>query len=441
MDVTGVAGPTSLRHLLDAVISIGADLDLSATLQRIVEAAASLADARYGALGVLDATRTSLSEFITVGIDEDTRATIGDLPKGHGILGLLIADPRPLRLPDLREHPESFGFPAGHPEMRTFLGVPITVRGEVFGNLYLTDKRSQEVFSDVDEELVVALAAAAGVAVDNARLHARVQELAVLEDRERIAMDLHDTVIQQLFAIGLSLEATSRRVRDQDAVQRIHLAVEDLDDTIKRIRSTIFGLAAAVSAPADGVRQRVLGLVEEMTPSLPSSPRVLFEGPVDTAIPEAVGDEVLSVLRELLSNAARHARRGTGRHLPGRGRRGHARGRGRRGRPPGRRGDIVRHGPAQPGQAGGPPGRRFPPDARFGGWNPRRMDGAPSVLTPPAARHDALPSEASRSRSKRSGERRRRTSARGLPGGVRRTPRPRCVAPFPSWPAGPSRSS
>ena len=308
MDVTGVAGPTSLRHLLDAVISIGADLDLSATLQRIVEAAASLADARYGALGVLDATRTSLSEFITVGIDEDTRAIIGDLPKGHGILGLLIADPRPLRLPDLREHPESFGFPPGHPEMRTFLGVPITVRGEVFGNLYLTDKRSQEVFSDVDEELVVALAAAAGVAVDNARLHARVQELAVLEDRERIAMDLHDTVIQQLFAIGLSLEATSRRVRDQDAVQRIHLAVEDLDDTIKRIRSTIFGLAAALSAPAEGVRQRVLGLVEEMTPSLASSPRVLFEGPVDTAIPEAVGDEVLSVLRELLSNAARHAR-------------------------------------------------------------------------------------------------------------------------------------
>jgi signal transduction histidine kinase len=308
MEGTGVAGPTSLRLLLDAVIGIGADLDLSATLRRIVAAATSLVDARYGALGVLDPTGTSLSEFITVGIDDTTRAQIGEPPKGHGILGLLIADPRPLRLPDLREHPDSFGFPPHHPPMRSFLGVPITVRGRVFGNLYLTDKQSQEVFSDVDEELVVALAAAAGVAIDNARLHARIQDLVVLQDRERIAMDLHDTVIQQLFAIGLSLEATSRRVRDQEAVQRIHLAVEDLDDTIKRIRSTIFGLAAAVSAPADGVRHRVLGLVEEMTPSLPSSPRVLFEGPVDIAIPEAVGDEVLSVLRELLSNAARHAR-------------------------------------------------------------------------------------------------------------------------------------
>ena len=129
--------------------------------------------------------------------------------------------------------------------MRSFLGVPISVRGEVFGNLYLTDKQSQEVFSDVDEELVVALAAAAGVAIDNARLHERLQRLVVLEDRERIAMDLHDSVIQQLFAIGLSLEATSRRVADAETAQRIHMSVEDLDATIKRIRSTIFELGAS----------------------------------------------------------------------------------------------------------------------------------------------------------------------------------------------------
>jgi signal transduction histidine kinase len=303
----GVAGPRSLRQLLEAVIGIGADLDLSATLHRIVEAATALADARYGALGVLDPSRTFLSDFITVGIDEETRARIGELPKGHGILGLLIADPQPLRLPDLREHPDSYGFPPGHPPMRSFLGVPIMVRGEVFGNLYLTDKQSQEVFSDVDEELVVALAAAAGVAIDNARLHARVQNLALLEDRERIAMDLHDTVIQQLFAIGLSMEATSRLVTDSEVRRRIQLGVEDLDDTIKRIRSTIFGLASSARAAVGELRDRVLALVDETASSLGRRPRVLFEGPVDSAIVASAADELVTVLRELLSNVSRHA--------------------------------------------------------------------------------------------------------------------------------------
>jgi two-component system, NarL family, sensor histidine kinase DevS len=305
----GVAGPKSLRKLLDAVIGLGADLDLRATLHRIIEAATSLADARYGALGVLDDSRTYLAEFLTVGIDEKTRAAIGELPKGHGILGLLIADPRPLRLPDLREHPESYGFPPGHPPMRSFLGVPIMVRGEAFGNLYLADKQSGEVFTDVDEELVVALAAAAGVAIDNARLHARVGELVLLEDRERIAMDLHDTVIQQLFAVGLSLEATARRINDPELEQRIQATVGDLDATIKRIRSTIFSLSASAMT-TQATRDRVLALAAEMTPVLGVRPQVLFEGPVDTAIRSAATDELVIVLRELLSNVARHAHAG-----------------------------------------------------------------------------------------------------------------------------------
>src|SRR5581483_6542396 len=127
---------------------------------------------------------------------------IGELPRGHGILGLLIVDPVPIRLHDLREHADAFGFPARHPEMTSFLGVPIRVRDQVFGNLYLTNKRSEADFTDLDEELTVALAAAAGVAIENARLDARVRELALLEDRERIARDLHDTVIQRLFATG-----------------------------------------------------------------------------------------------------------------------------------------------------------------------------------------------------------------------------------------------
>ena len=166
-----VAGPRSLRELLDAVLALGSDLDPPSMLRRIVEAAVGLVDARYGALGVLDDTGTRLAQFITVGIDDDTHRLIGDLPEGHGILGRLIVDAKPLRLPDLREHPDSFGFPPNHPPMRSFLGVPIRVRDEVFGNLYLTDKTTAEVFTDVDEELVVGLAAAAGIAIENARLH------------------------------------------------------------------------------------------------------------------------------------------------------------------------------------------------------------------------------------------------------------------------------
>ena len=239
MEDIGAGPPRSFRQLLDAVITIGADLDLLTVLQHIVDAATSLADARYGALGVLDPTRTFLTDFLTVGLDEETRADIGELPKGHGILGLLIADPRPLRLPDLRAHPDSFGFPPGHPPMRSFLGVTVTVRGAVFGNLYLTDKRSQEAFSQADEELLVGFATAAGIAIDNARLHASLSELALLQDRERIAMDLHDTVIQQLFAVGLSLQAMLRRVegsrprdprRDRGAGPRQHDQADPHDD-------------------------------------------------------------------------------------------------------------------------------------------------------------------------------------------------------------------
>ena len=301
------AGPRSLRQLLDAILSIGSDLDLPAMLHRIVEAAAELVDARYAALGVLDDTGTRLAEFITVGLDDETRRSIGDLPQGHGILGLLIVDAKPLRLPDLREHVDSYGFPPNHPPMRSFLGVPIRVHDEVFGNLYLTDKTTADVFSDVDEELVVALAGAAAVAIDNARLHARLQDFALVEDRERIARDLHDTVIQRLFATGLSLQGITRLVHDTDVVARINAAVDDLDLTVKRIRSAIFGLEAPRRA-VGGVRERILSLVRESAGPLGFEPNVLFEGPLDSAVPDKMATELLATLREALSNVARHAK-------------------------------------------------------------------------------------------------------------------------------------
>lgn len=303
-----VAGPRSLHQLLDAVLAIGSDLDPPSMLRRIVEAAVGLVDARYGALGVLDDTGTRLAQFITVGIDDGTHRLIGDLPEGHGILSLLILDAKPLRLPDLREHPDSFGFPPHHPPMRSFLGVPIRVRGEVFGNLYLTDKTTAEEFTDVDEELVVGLAAAAAVAIENVRLHTQVQRLALVEDRERIARDLHDTVIQRLFATGLSLQATARLVRtDTETATRIEAAVDDLDLTVKHIRSAIFGLESSRASSSGGLRDRVLAVGREAAGALGFEPRCLFDGPVDNGASDAVAAELIATLREALSNVARHA--------------------------------------------------------------------------------------------------------------------------------------
>jgi signal transduction histidine kinase len=307
-EVRELAGPRSLRQLLDAVQTIASDLDLPNMLRRVTQAAVDLVDARYGALGVLDERATGLAQFITVGIDDETRHRIGHLPEGHGILGLLIEDAKPLRLPDLSEHAKSYGFPPGHPPMTSFLGVPIRVRDEVFGNLYLTDKITNEVFTDIDEELVVGLAGAAGVAIENARLSSRVRDLALMEDRERIARDLHDTVIQRLFATGMSLQSTIGLVRSNTgtAVERIEQAIDDLDFTIREIRTAIFGLEQPL-ARRKGLRAEVFAVLHESAASLGFEPRVMLDGPIDSAVPVEVADAVLATLREALSNVARHA--------------------------------------------------------------------------------------------------------------------------------------
>ena len=188
---------------------IGSDLDLHAMLRRITEAAVSLVDAQYGALGVLDENRGQVADFITVGIDDATREAIGAFPKGRGLLGSLITDAKPLRLADLTEHPDSAGFPPNHPPMKSFLGVPIRVRDEVFGNLYLTDKKSGGVFTDVDEELVLDLAAAAGIAIENARLYetGRRREAALAAMQEVATASLRGTDLRD----GLVLVARLAR--------------------------------------------------------------------------------------------------------------------------------------------------------------------------------------------------------------------------------------
>src|SRR3954470_1650845 len=165
-----------INRLLDAVVAVGGDLDLQAVLHRIAQAAANLVDAEYAALGVISEDGRSLAQFIVVGVDDDMVARIGDLPSGHGVLGKLITDPRPLRLDDLASSPDAYGFPPNHPPMHTFLGVPIRVRDAVFGNLYLTEKRGGGSFDEDDEAIVLGLAAAAGVAIQNARLFTETRQ-------------------------------------------------------------------------------------------------------------------------------------------------------------------------------------------------------------------------------------------------------------------------
>jgi signal transduction histidine kinase len=463
-----------VHSLLEAVVAIGGNLDLEIVLRKIVEAAVPLVRARYGALGVIgDDGR--LTEFIPVGLDEAQIAAIDHWPDGQGLLGTLIRDPRPLRLADLSAHPESHGFPPGHPPMRSFLGVPIRIREEVYGNLYLTEKEGGERFDEEDETLLVALAAAAGVAIDNARLYeeARRQErwlratteitrellsgapptqvlalvtkqalalsgadlvalavpagdrqqlvythaagkeasealglvlpaaeslsgqvlasgaavavedfrsdrrvhqvarehmplgwavllplgapgnvrgvltvgrdpgslpfppqavemvttfaaqagivlelaehrhdserLAVLQDRDRIARDLHDLVIQRLYATGMSLQGAVPLIARPEVADRVSTAVDDLDETIREIRSAIFSLQSHTDTKRGSLRAKILEVVEQMTVPLGLAPSLRLVGPLDEDVPGEVGEQMLGALREALSNAARHA--------------------------------------------------------------------------------------------------------------------------------------
>lgn len=444
--------PSSTRALLEAVTAISSDLDLHAVLTRIVEAATSLTDARYGALGVVG-NESALVEFVTTGVTDEQRRSIGELPHGRGILGLLIHHPEPIRLDDLAQHPQSAGFPPNHPPMGTFLGVPVRIRGTVFGNLYLTEKAGGESFTEQDQALVEALASTAGFVVDNARAYglserrrqwleataslsealqppveldhglaevARIArsmtratatavlhlqdgaavhtvaadpadagaveqalvalderpwphadpaeaalgdfaatlvplrthllgagllvvlrppgtaepaydervllatfadqaglsldraraiedraELAVTSDRERIARDLHDVVIQRLFATGLQLQGAGAMARPPEVATRIDQAVDALDVTIRDIRSTIFELQH--HGHGESLRADLRRLVQEYAPLLKFTPTVRTDGPIDTAVSREVRDQLVPVLREALSNLARHA--------------------------------------------------------------------------------------------------------------------------------------
>jgi signal transduction histidine kinase len=218
-----------LRALFEAGLAVSSELSLEALLHRLVETAAELTGARYAALGVIDATGTELEQFITHGIDTDTRATIGSLPRGRGILGVLIRDAEPLRLHNLAEDPRSVGFPPAHPPMRSFLGVPILLRGVAYGNLYLTEKQGAEDFTDEDEELVTLLAGQAAVAIENARLY----EASARWSRQLQSLEEVGNALATETDLDRLLDLVVRRLRELLAARVVALALPSGEDDLR----------------------------------------------------------------------------------------------------------------------------------------------------------------------------------------------------------------
>jgi signal transduction histidine kinase len=304
-----IEDPVKLRRLVQAIMILDAELNLPVVLRRIIEEACDLVDAEFGALGVLSQDGRTLDQFLTVGLSAEAEHQIGARPTGRGVLGTLIADDKPLRLANIADSPDSFGIPTHHPGMTSFLGVPVRVHGEVYGNLYLTNKRDAGEFSEDDEATALALAIAAGIAIENARLHSLVRDHALTEDRDRIARDLHDSVIQRLFAIGLSLQGTARLVERPEAVMRIGEAIDKLDETIRQLRKAIFDIELTINK--EGLHPKVLDLVHELKPVLGLHPQVSFSGPVDHVVSGPLAETVLAVLREALTNVGKHANAST----------------------------------------------------------------------------------------------------------------------------------
>jgi len=297
--------PAALTALNDAALIIAAEHDK--VLQKIVDLARELVSARYAALGVPGPDGT-LAQFVTSGMSNKEAAQIEAKPTGQGILDLLLAEPQTLRLHDLNQHPRSVGFPPHHPPMTSFLGVSITARGNLLGNLYLTDKIGEDGFSERDEWLVQALAAHAAVAIENAHLYDQVRRTAVLEERERIGMDLHDGIIQSIYAVGLSLEL-GRLVADEDpkeAQGHITSAIEGLNSIIRDIRSYIMDLQPSLIQD-----EPLAAALERLVREFRANTLVQVNLEVDSDIEEGLADNcrqaLFHITQEALANVAKHA--------------------------------------------------------------------------------------------------------------------------------------
>jgi signal transduction histidine kinase len=299
-----------LAALEAATRAVAAELDIDRVLQLIVDRVRELIGAKYAALGIADA-RGRMERFITSGITPEARALIGDAPHGRGLLGLIIRDARTVRAPDITEHPERYGFPAAHPVMHSFLGVPVIVKGRSVGNLYLAEKLDGQFTAD-DERLVEMFAVHAGIGIDNARLHDQVQRLAIVEERERIGKDLHDGIIQSIYAVGLSLEDVPELVEEDDgrdeAVARVDRAIDALNLVISDIRSYILRLRPTMAGEEDAV-EALARLAEELGMHAVIDLDVDLDGGaalLRSLSPDRRSD-ILFIAREAFSNVARHS--------------------------------------------------------------------------------------------------------------------------------------
>jgi signal transduction histidine kinase len=303
-----VAQTRRLRALNEAGLALSAELDTETLLHKIADLARVVGDAKYAALGTFDEDGV-VTRFYTAGISEEDHARIGHLPVGKGILGLLPRAGRPIRLRDLHDHPASVGFPANHPPMRSFVGVPIRWRGESVGNLYLTEKRGAPEFTVEDEEALLTLAAQAGIAIENARLYAQTSQMSILEERHRIGMDLHDGAIQQLYGLGLQLEDASARIdtAPDESKALVGRAVDRLNAAIADLRNYVLGL------------RPIRGSDRPLSESLPTlggristnallNVDVTVEPAAEAGLDEAGREAVFYVAADALGNVARHAR-------------------------------------------------------------------------------------------------------------------------------------
>jgi signal transduction histidine kinase len=295
-----------LRALVESILVLEADVEVDKLLQHFVDHACSLTGARYGAATVLDGENAPIRNVYQYGMTTKLIEQIGEMPSGVGLLGLILKQGTPLRLKELRSHPLFSGFPPSHPQMRSFLGVPFVVDGQVLGGLYLADKVNAEEFSHEDEIIVLLLANWASLAIHNERLRARLQQSAIYEERDRIARDLHDSVIQRLFAIGLSLSSAVRSSTNEIIVDRIPLAVGEIDEVIRQIRTTIFGLSVLPDSP--GVRAQILNAIEHLSPLINEPISITFDGAIDDLLTDSLASELIAVLGEAVSNAGRHGK-------------------------------------------------------------------------------------------------------------------------------------
>jgi signal transduction histidine kinase len=297
-----------LQGLNEAGLALSAELDTETLLHKIAELARVVGDATYAALGTFD-DKGAVTRFYTSGISEAEHARIGHLPVGKGILGLLPRAGRPIRLRDLRDHPASVGFPANHPPMRSFLGVPIRWRGESLGNLYLTEKRGAAEFTAEDEEALLALAAQAAIAIENARLYAQTSQMSTLEERHRIGMDLHDGAIQSLYGLALQLELASEQVDSapEEAKERLGRTVDRLNAAIADLRNYVLGLRP-IRGSDRPLSESLPTLASQIATNALLDVNVSVEPTAEAGLDAAGREAVFYVAADALGNVARHAR-------------------------------------------------------------------------------------------------------------------------------------